>query len=160
MKTVIITEEKIIDFGKKCLSNLRDFVNDEYFLSFNEVKRLRTLYFMSCQKVFCEQLKSKEKYIIKNINEVWNEKLDNKFWEAFKIIKKSKVVNDDSKVEEIFKTPVMEKYSRMKFSLEEINKILNFLKDGIDRCHDINEDLYYEIKYFYHLNYVYDINYI
>ena len=57
MKCVIIFEEKVIDLGKRCLSNLRDFVNDEYDLEFNEVKRLRTLFFLACQKVFGEQLK-------------------------------------------------------------------------------------------------------
>ena len=60
MKCVIISEEKIIDFGKRCLSNLRDFVNNEYCQGFNEVKRLRTLFFLACQKVFFEQLKSEE----------------------------------------------------------------------------------------------------
>ena len=58
MKCVIISEEKVIDLGKWCLSNLRDFVNDEYYyLRYNKVKRLRTLFFLACQKVFGEQLK-------------------------------------------------------------------------------------------------------
>ena len=57
MKCVIISEEKVIDLGKRCLSNLRDFVNNEYCLGYNEVKRLRTLFFLACQKVVGEQLK-------------------------------------------------------------------------------------------------------
>ena len=101
MKCVIISKEKVIDLGKRCLSNLRDFVNDEYFLGYNEAKRLRTLFFMTCQKVFGEQLKSKENpyYVLVNgnlkvnvnVNEVWNEKLEEKFQEAFNYVKKSKV---------------------------------------------------------------------
>ena len=60
MKCVIISEEKIIDLGKRCISNMIKFVNNEYYLGFNNVKILRTLFFLACQKVFGEQLKSKE----------------------------------------------------------------------------------------------------
>ena len=105
MKCVIISEEKLIDLGKRCLSNLRDFVNDEYLLGFNEVKRLRTLFFLACQLVFSEQLKSKKNNSVleniseelnkkiskvlnknineelnENINEVWNENYKKSFW--------------------------------------------------------------------------------
>ena len=176
MKCVIISEEKIIDLGKRCLSNLRDFVNNEYNLEFNDVKRLRTLFFLACQKVVGEQQKSKENlYVfeefnlnlenlnlenlnlenlnlknlnIKNKNEVWNEKLDEKFCEAVKYTKKSKVGNDESEVEEVFNTPVCDIYSREKFSLEETDRIFILVEDGLDRCQEINEDLYYEIKDF------------
>ena len=165
MKSVIITEEKVIDLGKQCLSNLRDFVNNEYDLEFNEVKRLRTLYFMACQKVVGEQLKSKEnpssvleKLNLENINEVWNEKLEKKFWEAVNYTKKSKV-GDESKVEEVFNTPVCDKYSRVEFSLEETDRIFRLVKDGLDKCLEIYEDLYFEIKDFEKIYCVYDYCY-
>ena len=101
MKCVIISEKKVIDLGKQCLSNMRDFVNDKYFLTFNDVKRLRTLFFLACQKVVGEKLKSKKHYsfleklysILEKlylVNEVWNEKLQEKFWEASMIVKKIK----------------------------------------------------------------------
>ena len=201
MKCVIFSEEKVIDFGKKCLSDLRDFVNDEYFLTFNAVKRLRTLYFMTCQMIFSEQIKSKdnfytfnnimkykkeekeiifnnawhedkEKEIIFNnawhedkekeiiFNKVWNEEIQEKFKEVSMIVEKSKKGDEESEVEEIFKTPVDEKYSKMEFSLEETERIFNLVKHGLDRCNEINENLYYQIKYFKHLYYVYTINYI
>ena len=166
MKCVIISEKKVIDLGKRCLSNLRDFVNNEYFLGFNEVKRLRTLFFLACQKVFGEQLKSKENpssvfeklnlkipffvlenLNIENINEVWNEKLQEKFREAFKYVKKSKV-GDESKVEEVFKTPVCDKYSRVEFSLEETYRIFRLIEEGLYRCKELDEDLYFEINDF------------
>ena len=161
MKCVIIAEEKIIDLGKRCLSNLLDILNNEYFLGFNEVKRLRTLFFLACQKVVGEQQKSKENssfieklYILNlNLNKVWNEKLEEKFWEAVNYVKKSKV-GDKSKVEEVFNTPVCDKYSRKEFSLEEIYKIFNLVKCGVDKCFEINEDLYFDIKNF---KYIYDV---
>ena len=177
MKCVIISKEKVIDLGKLCLSNLRDFVNNEYFLGFNEVKRLRTLYFMTCQMVFGEQLKSKENnsFVINNImkyqnnnyfvelketkenilNELWNEKIAEKYCEAKKYVIKSKVGNDESEVEEVFNTPVCEKYSRMEFSLEETDRIFDLIKDGLNKCFELNEDLYYEIKNFEKIYYVY-----
>ena len=170
MKCVIISEEKVINLGKRCLSNLREFVNDEYFLGFNEVKRLRTLYFMTCQMVFSEQLKSKEynSIVLKNIvkykndnyivnpelNEVWNEKIEEKYCEAEKYVIKSKI-GDKSKIEEVFNTPVCEKYSRMEFSLEETIRIFELIKDGLYNCQEIYEDLYYEIKDFEKIYYVY-----
>ena len=144
--------KKIIDLGKRCLSNLRDFVNDEYCLGFNEVKRLRTLFFLVCQKVVGKQRKSKNHYLV---NELWNEKLEEKFQEALMITKKSKVGNDESEVEEVFNTPVCDKYSRLEFSLEELDRIFYLIKDGLDRCKEINEDLYFEIEYFIKLYYVY-----
>ena len=206
MKCVIISEEKLIDLGKRCLSNLRDFVNNEYYLRFNEVKRLRTIYFMTCKKVFGEQLKSKEynSLVFNNLmkyqntdfilqpdskekenllNEVWNEKIEEKYCEAkkyceaeknfrkFKIEEifktpmyekyfiKSKIEDeskneDESKIEEVFNTPVCEKYSRMEFSLEETIRIFELIKDGLYNCQEIYEDLYYEIKNF---NYIYEV---
>ena len=150
MKRVIISEEKVIDMGKRCLSNLREFVNNEYFLGFNEVKRLRTLFFLACQRVVGDQRKS---------NELWNEKLEEKFCEAVEYTKKSKVENNESEVEEVFNKLVIEKYSREKFSLEELDKIFYLVKDGLDRCKELNKDLYFEIKYFKNLYYVYIINY-
>ena len=177
MKCVIISEEKVIDLGKRCLSNLRDFVNNEYLLGFNEVKRLRTLFFLACQKVVGEQLKSKEnpssvfeklnlenpffvleKLNLKNINEVWNEKLQEKFREAFKYVKKSKV-GDETKVEEVFNTPVCDKYSREEFSLEETDRIFSLAKDGLNRCQELNEDLFDDIKDFEKIYHVYDCCY-
>ena len=182
MKCVIISKEKLIDLGKRCLSNLRDFVNDEYFLTFNKVKRLRTLYFMTCQLVFSEQLKSKEynSIVLKNImkyknddyivnpelkekenllNEVWNEKLEEKYCEAKKYVIKSKI-EDESEVEEVFKTPVNDKYSRMEFSLEETDRIFDLIEKGLNKCQEIYEDLYYEIKNFKYIYYVYNYCYI
>ena len=157
MKCVIISEEKVIDLGKRCLSKLRDFVNDEYFLGFNKVKRLRTLFFLACQKVVGENTP-----IIKLLNEecnkVWNEKLEEKFWEASMIVEKSEV-GDESKIEEVFNTPVCEKYSKMNFSLEETDRIFILIKDGLDKCHDIDEDLYYEIKDFKYIYHVYNCCY-
>ena len=174
MKCVIISEKKVIDLGKRCLSNLRDFVNDEYLLGFNEVKRLRTLFFLACQKVVGEQLKSKNHYSVLEklysileklylVNEVyykeWNERLEKKFKEALMITKKSKVGNDESEVEEVFKTPVCDKYSRMKFSLEEIYKIIDLVEEGINKCLEINDYVYFKIKDFKNIYYVYNINY-
>ena len=185
MTRVIISKEKLIDLGKRCLSNLRDFVNDEYCLGYNEVKRLRTLYFMACQKVFGEQLKSKKNYSVLEklysileklylVDEVWNEKLQEKFLEASNIVKKLKEENelrieeilknpgkykkskveDELRIEEIFNTSVNDKYSRMEFSLEETDRIFILIKDGLYNCFEINEDLYYEIKNF---NYIYEV---
>ena len=156
MKCVIISEKKVIDLGKRCLSNLRDFVNNESYLGYNDVKRLRTLFFMSCQMVFSEQLKSKGGYIkfekmyeeYEERNEKWNEKFEEKFLEVINYVKKSKAGDKESKVEEVFNTPVWEKYSTEKFSLEEIDRIFKLVKDGLDRCCEIDEDLYYEIKDF------------
>ena len=169
MKCVIISEEKVIDLGKRCLSNLRDFVNDEYCLGFNEVKRLRTLYFMACQKVAGEQLKTKENpsFVLGNVNEacneLWNEicnkKLEKKFWEAYKYVKESKAGNEETKVEEVFNTPVCDKYSKVEFSLEETDRIFSLLEDGLKRCEEINEDLYYEIKDFVKIYHVYNFCY-
>ena len=166
MKCVIVPEEKVINLGKRCLSNMRDFVNDKYLLQYNEVKRLRTLYFMACQKVVGEQLKSKEnpssvleKLNLENINEVWNEKLQEKFWEALMITKESKIVNDDSKVEEIFNTAVMEKYSTKKFSLKETERIFDLIDEGINKCLELNGDLYCDIKDFKKIYHVYNIGY-
>ena len=164
MKCVIITEEKIIDLGKRCLSKLRDFVNDEYLLGFNEVKRLRTLYFMACQKVFGEQLKSKKNYSVLEklysileklylVDEVWNEKLEKKFREAFNYVKKSEV-GDESKVEEVFNTIVFEKYSRVEFSLKELYKIFDLVEEGLDKCIELDDDLYFKIKDFKNIYYV------
>ena len=178
MKCVIISEEKVIDLGKRCLSNLRDFVNNEYNLEYNDVKRLKTLYFMTCKKVFVEQQKSKEnnyfileninevlnekikeKYpIFENINEVWNEKIEEKYWEAVKYVKKSKA-GDESKVEEVFNTPVCNKYSRKEFSLEETARIFSLIEDGLNRCHELNEDLFRDIKDFEYIYEVYNFRY-
>ena len=162
MRCVIISEEKIINLGKQCLSNLRDFVNDEKHLEFNEVKRLRTLFFLACQKVVGEKQKSKENNsyipVIEIINEVWNEKLQEKFCEALIYIKKSKV-GDESKVEEIFNTIVFEKYSRMEFSLEETYRIFDLIKDGLDKCIEIDDYLPYKIKDFEKIYCVYKFCY-
>ena len=199
MKCVIISEKKLIDYGKQCLLNLRDFVNDEYHLGYNEVKRLRTLYFMTCQLVFSEQLKSKEynSFVLKNImkyknedyivnpdlkenllNEVWNEKIEEKYCEAKKYCeaeknrRKSKIeeifktqmyekyfikskIEDESKIEEVFNTPVCEKYSRMEFSLKETIRIFELINDGLYNCQEIYENLYYKIKDFEKIYYVY-----
>ena len=204
MKRVIISEEKVIDLGKRCLSNLRDFVNNEYLLGFNEVKRLRTLYFMACQKVFSEKLKTKQNrhllildellnkisnevwdevldekfwgalnYVKKSnevlnkisnevlnkiSNEVWDEVLDEKFWEALNYVKKSKE-GDESEVEEVFNTPVCDKYSRVKFSLKEIYKIFDLVEEGVNKCFELNEDLYGDIKDFVYIYEVYNFRY-
>ena len=155
MKCVIITEEKIIDLGKRCLSNLRDFVNNESKLEHNEVKRLRTLFFLMCQNIVDKKQKKQNLYLNEESNEVWNEKLEKKFWEAFKYIKESKV-GDEKKVEEVFNTLVFEKYSREKFSLKELYIIINFLEEGLDKCKEINKDLYFEIKYFKNIYYFYN----
>ena len=163
MKCVIISEEKVIDLGKRCLSNLRDFVNNEYCLGYNEVKRLRTLFFLACQKVVGEQQKSKENssfieklYILNlNLNKVWNEKLEEKFWEAVNYVKKSKV-GDKSEVEEVFKTPVCDKYSRKKFSLEETDRIFLLINDGLNKCIEIDDYVYFKIKDFKNIYYVYN----
>ena len=152
MKCVIISEEKVIDLGKRCLSNLRDFVNDEYLLGFNEVKRLRTLFFLACQKVFSEQIKLQE-----IINEIWNEKIQEKFNKALMFTKKSKV--DDTKIEEIFYTPVCDKYTRMEFSLKETDRIFSLIEDGLNKFQELNEDLYYDIKDFKYIYEVYDYRY-
>ena len=170
MSSVIISEEKVIELGKLCLSNLRNLVNDEYFLGFNEVKRLRTLFFLACQKVFFEQIISKEKeYSILNniielfdvnINEVWNEKLEEKFYKALMITKKSKIGNY-YKIEEVFNTPVFEKYSKVEFSLKEIYRIIDLIDEGVNKCCDLNEDLYCDIKTFkkkYHVYKILDID--
>ena len=133
MKCVVISEKKLIDLGKRCLSNLRDFVNDEYLLEYNEVKRLRTLYFLACQKVVGKK--------------VWNENLEQKFWEAENYTKKSKV-GDETKVEEVFNTPVTDKYTKEEFSLEETIRIFSLVEDGIKRCQELDEDLYFEINNF------------
>ena len=85
-------------------------------------------------------------------------KIRKKFWEAVNYTKKSKV-GDETKVEEVFNTPVCDKYSRVEFSLEETDRIFRLIKDGLDRCFEINEDLFYEIKDFKKLNYVYIISY-
>ena len=123
---------------------------------------------MTCQNVFGEQLKSKEKdnsnifnfinedYIL---NEVWNEKIEEKYFEVKKYIIKSKIGNDESEVEEIFKTPVDDKYSRMKFSLEKIERIFDLLKNGLDKCFEIDEDLIFEINNFKYIYYVYNYCY-
>ena len=198
MKCVIISEEKLIDFGKKCLSNLRDFVNDEYCLKeFNDVKRLRTLFFLACQKVVGKKLELKENLYIdffevsnevcnekiqkimkeiwnieeekkdekiineklqEIINEVWNEELQEKFWEALMIAKKTEV-EEETKVEEIFNTPVNEKYSRIKFSLEELYRIFDLIEDGIDKCIEIDDDIIFKIRDFKKIYYVYDCCY-
>ena len=181
MKCVIISEKKLFDLGKRCLSNLRDFVNNEYLL-YNQVKRLRTLYFMVCQLVFSEQLKSKEynSFVLNNImkyqntdyivqpdskekenllNEVWNEKIEEKYFEAKKYVIESKMGDEESEVKEVFNTPVNDKYSRMEFSLEETYEIFNMLKDELNRCHEIYEDLYYEIKDFKYIYHVYNYCY-
>ena len=152
MSIVIISEEKVIDLGKRCLSNLIDFANNEYLLEFNEVKRLRTLFFLACQKVVSEQKKSKY------INKVWNEKLEEKFREAENYVKKSEV-GDESKVEKVFNTVVLEKYSRVEFSLEEIYRIFNLVENGLDKCIELNDDLRYKIKDFEKIYFVYDYFY-
>lgn len=165
MKCVIISEKKVFDLGKRCLSNLRDFVNNEYLLGFNEVKRLRTLYFLACQKVVAEKLKSKENpsFLLENpslvnINEVWNEKLEEKFLEAFKYNKKSKV-GDQSKVEEVFKSPVCDKYSKVEFSLKETARILSLVESGLKNCKELDGDLIFDIKDFENIYNVYDYCY-
>ena len=148
MKCVIISKEKVIDLGKRCLSNLRDFVNNEYCLGFNEVKRLRTLFFLACQKVVGEKQKLK----------VWNEKLEEKFWEVVNYVKKSKE-GDESEVEEIFNKQVLEKYSRVEFSLKETARIFDLVEDGLYKCNELDEDFYYEIKDFKKIYDVYNYCY-
>ena len=97
-----------------------------------------------------------------NINEVWNEKLEEKFWEALMITKKSEL-GDDSKVEKVFNTPMYDKYSIVEFSLEETYRIFDLIEYGLNKCQELNEDLFYEIKDFvkiYHVyNYCYKILY-
>ena len=189
MSSVIISEEKVIELGKLCLSNLRNFVNDEYLLTYNDVKRLRTLFFLACQKVFyekelCDEKELCEKFweakiIVKKIK-IKYEKLDEKYWEAYNIIKKTKIENekiknifftsfynnqkkslieDNTKIEKVFETPVIEEYSRKKFSLEETYRIFDFIKDGLYNCNEYNEDLYYQIKDFKNIYYVYNGGY-
>ena len=163
MKCVIISEEKLFNFGKKCLSNLKDFVNKNS-LGFNSVKRLRTLFFMTCQLVFSDQEEVKRGYyyfgkmynIKEKCNEQLNEKFKEKYLEVIDYVKKSKAGDEETKLEEVFKTPVIEKYSTEKFSLEEINRIFKLVKDGLDKCKEIDEDLYYEIKNFNNIYHVYN----
>ena len=81
-----------------------------------------------------------------------------KYWEAEKYVIKSKI-GDESKIEEVFNTPVCEKYSRMEFSLEETDRIFILIKDGLNRCQEIYEDLYYEIKDFNYIYHVYNCCY-
>ena len=94
------------------------------------------------------------------VDEVWNKKLEEKFEEALRITKESKIGDDDeSKVEEVFKTPVFEKYSREKFSLKETERIIDLIKEGINKCNELDEDLYYEIKDFKKIYDVYNYCY-
>ena len=166
MKCVIITEKKVIDLGKWCLSKLRNIINDEYLLTYNEVKRLRTLFFLACQKVYGEKLEEKGYSILKNIseelnenkNEVWNEKLQEKFYEALMITEKSKI-GDYSKIEEVFKTPVFEKYSKVEFSLKETYEIIDLINKGVDKCFELNEDLFFDINDFKILYKIYNFSY-
>ena len=67
--------------------------------------------------------------------------------------------DDETKIEEVFNTPVNDKYSRMEFSLEETERIFILINDGLDNCHEINEDLYYEIKDFNYIYQVYNFRY-
>ena len=170
MKCVIISKEKVNNLGKQCLSDLRNFVNDEYLLGFNEVKRLRTLFFLACQKVFGEQMKSKKNYSVLEklysvleklylVDEVWNEKLEEKFREASMITEKSEIVDDESKIEEVFNTPVNDKYSRMEFSLEETKRIFDLIEEGVNKCIEIDDYVYYEIKDFKKIYDVYNYGY-
>ena len=161
MTHVIIYEEKLIDLGKRCLSNLRDFVNNNY--GYNNVKRLRTLFFMSCQMVFSQQLilkggyfKFEKLYEENEEKEELNEKFEEKFLKVIDYVKKSKEGDEESEIEEVFKIPVWEKYSTKEFSLEEIDRIFKLINDGLDRCKELSGDLYYQIKYFKNMYHVYD----
>ena len=127
---------------------------------------MRTLFFLACQKVAGEKQKSKEnnsyipviEIINEEWNEVWNEELQKKFSKALMITKKSELGNE-SKVEKIFNTPVFEKYSRVKFSLEEIYRIFYLIEDGLFKCQELNNDLFYKIKEFKYIYDVYDYYY-
>ena len=165
MKCIIISEKELIDLGKRCLSNLIKFVNSEYFIDNNGVKRLRTLFFMSCQMVFSEQLNPKKFHVEyekiydineKKLNKICDKKFEEKFLEVNDYVKKSKKGDKESKLEEVFNTPVFEKYSTEKFSLEEINRIFKLVENGLDKCDQIIEDLYCDIKHFINIYYVYD----
>ena len=98
-------------------------------------------------------------------NEVWdeelNKKLEEKFCEASMITEKSKIgdEDDESEVEEIFNTPVIEKYSSKKFSLEEKDRIFYLVKEGLNKCQELDEDFYLQIKDFKYLYYVYNCGY-
>ena len=120
---------------------------------------------MACQKVFSEKLKSKKKYFVLEklysvleklylVDEEWNEKLEEKFDKVSIIIKNSEI-GDESKIEEVFYTTVNDKYSRVEFSLEETYRIFDLIKNGLDKCQELDEDLYYEIKDFNYLYHVY-----
>ena len=99
-----------------------------------------------------------EKFNLKNINVVWNVKLQEKFWEAL-INTKESIVGDESKVEEVFNTIVFEEYSRVEFSLEETYRIFDLIEEGLNKCDEINSDLYYKIKELKYLFNVYDYCY-
>ena len=75
------------------------------------------------------------------------------------ITKESKIVDDDTKVEEIFNTPVLEKYSRKKFSLEETERIFDLIDEGVNKCFELNGDLYWDIKDFKKIYHVYNYGY-
>ena len=72
---------------------------------------------------------------------------------------KKSEVGDESKVEEVFNTPVFDKYSRVEFSLEETYRIFDLVEYGLNRCQEIDEDLYFEIKDFENIYHVYDCCY-
>ena len=74
------------------------------------------------------------------------------------IVEKSEV-EDESKIEEIFNTPLNDKYSRMEFSLEETDRIFILIKNGLDKCQEIEENLYDEIKDFKYIYYAYNCCY-
>ena len=52
-----------------------------------------------------------------------------------------------------------DKYSRVKFSLEEIIRIFRLIEEGLNRCQEIDEDLYYKIKDFKYIYHVYNCCY-
>ena len=74
------------------------------------------------------------------------------------ITKKPEIV-DESKVEEVFNTALFEKYSIVEFSLEETYRIFDLIKDGLDKCQEIDYDLFTDINHFKYIYNVYDFQY-
>lgn len=163
MACVIISEKKLYDFGKRSFLFLRECVNNDYLLTYNAFKRLRILYFMTCQKVYCE---NKERHkernekrnnnLIKlfkensgeNLNEVWSKELNDKYRIISNMVYLSKKGDEDKKLEEIFNEPEDDSYTKVEFSLEEIYTIFDLLKDGVKKCFELSEDLFFDVEDF------------
>ena len=171
MACVIISEKKLYDFGKRSFSFLKECVNNDYLLTYNAFKRLRILYFMTCQKVYCENKERhkerheernndlvklfKEKFSKKlnensdeKLNEVWSKELDDKYMIISNMVYLSKKGDKDKKLEEIFNEPEDDSYTKVEFSLEEIYTIFDLLEDGVKKCFELSEDLFFDVEDF------------